>query len=112
MIFIIVTSSRLLESICHGIEREPVNGTLLTATISLLDLASSIGNYTERYHRWLGPFDNTDPLNCVTGMPLGRSSQKRYETSCCGGQERSYTLFNKLGAQKCCADGHVRNQCD
>ena len=33
MIFIIVTSSRLLESICHGIEREPVNGTPLTATI-------------------------------------------------------------------------------
>ena len=33
MIFIIVTSSRPLESICHVIEREPVNGTLSTATI-------------------------------------------------------------------------------
>ena len=55
-----------------------------------------MGNYTEKYHRWLGPFDNTDPENCVTSVPvLERSAHKRYETSCCGGEERKGFYFEK-----------------
>jgi len=55
-----------------------------------LDLQSAIGNYTESYHLFLGPFDNLDPSNCIVG------GVGAYDPDCCGGTDRTKRIFNFL----------------
>jgi len=69
------------------------------------DLSRTVGNYTEKFHQFLGPFDNTDYNNCVS------AGAADHDPGCCGGRNRAWTLYNKLGTSQCCKDGSVKNQC-